>query len=169
MKELPQQQRERLLLEWNEALGKDLGTIQTNNGLQQWEHVCRKRRMVVVSGSRSPKPSYSVNHNEESSFRFTIRKKRSRTYKVKRIWRVPSNLHIPGMRSLLADNVGSNTRTSPPAVGCSDFVYKSEGEAVEAKAPGEVAHLGSCGHERTPQGEEEGLVFRCPFVPISAK
>lgn len=124
---------------------------------------------IADSGSESPGASMSFGRVETSMFSFTVRKKRSRTYKVKRIWKVPSYINMNGLRMSLSDSDASYSRTSTTLLERNGFLCESEEEAVYALGLNDHTCRGPGGLVKDLQSEEESLVWGFPLVSIPAK
>ena len=104
---------------------------------------------------------------ESSDLVFPVRKKRSKTCRARRVWKVPSYLALESASSWLT---GIDS-CEEPAVNLEygRELYEPENNALKSPGSYDLAYLVSCG--RGPKNEEQGmsLSFGVPFAAIPAK
>eukprot|EP00803_Ostreobium_quekettii_P009562 evm.model.scf_1662.1 EVM.evm.TU.scf_1662.1 scf_1662:3094-5175(-) len=165
-KELPQRLRERLLTEWRHALDEDLSTMESSFGSAGT--VVRKRRHSVEPETpTSHARGWNLASWSPSDITFAVRKKRSKTCRAKRIWKVPSYLTVQVARPCLSDSTGLSTLTSN--ADSDDRLCETHVSALDIQGTCDLAYLASYCREMEAEEQRVPLTFGVPYVPIPAK
>lgn len=168
VKDLPQQQRERLLMEWRDSVDDDLNGMESSYGSRSGGSGNRKRKQLAEPDTpTSYARVFNLLATESSDLVFPVRRKRSKTCRARRVWKVPPYLALEGASSWLTD-IDS---CEEPAVNLEygRELYEPENNALKSPGSYDLAYLVSCG--RGPKNEEQSmsLSFGVPFAAIPAK
>ena len=125
--------------------------------------------LQVEPGTPTSHPGWSSSPQMNSfDSMFAVRKKRSKMHRFKRVWRVPSYLHMQVARPPLCHSDG----LSKLAAGHdpSKQAQQLEDSIPDVQGACDLGYLAPCGREREPDVEEQGmpLSFGFPYVPIPA-
>jgi len=165
-KELPQRLRERLLTEWQHALSEDLNSMESSYG--SGGTVARKRRQWFEPDTpTSHGGGWKLASWGPSDITFVVRKKRSKTCRAKRIWRVPSYLNVQVPGPCLSDSTGLSTLISN--MDSEDRLCETDISALGIQGTCDLAYMASYCCEMEPEEQCVPLSFGVPFVPIPAK